>query len=113
MHKWLADHPRVSRFAIIDDEDDGLDDLPLFQLSSKLGVTRCLREARAEAGGHASGRDDLVWLLRINRAKLRAAEPAVETNLPSLTKALIGCFVRAILYGAFGIALSCRASPYF
>jgi hypothetical protein len=31
MLKWLADHPKVTRFAIIDDEDDELDDLPLFK----------------------------------------------------------------------------------
>jgi hypothetical protein len=37
--KWLADHPGVTRFAIIDDEDDGLDDLPLFQPSSRTGLT--------------------------------------------------------------------------
>jgi Swiss Army Knife RNA repair-like protein len=36
---WLAAHPKVARFAIIDDEDDGLDDLPLFQPSSKTGIT--------------------------------------------------------------------------
>jgi hypothetical protein len=34
-----ADHSKVSRFAFIDDEDDGLDDLPLFQPSSKFGIT--------------------------------------------------------------------------
>ena len=39
MLKWLAEHPAVTRFAIIDDEDDGLDDLPLFQPSSKTGIT--------------------------------------------------------------------------
>jgi hypothetical protein len=39
MLKWLAEHPTVTRFAIIDDEDDGLDDLPLFQPSSKTGIT--------------------------------------------------------------------------
>ena len=37
--KWLADHPGVTRFAIIDDEDDGLDDLPLFQPSSRTDLT--------------------------------------------------------------------------
>jgi hypothetical protein len=37
--KWLAAHPRVKRFAIIDDEDDELDDLPLFQPSGKTGIT--------------------------------------------------------------------------
>ena len=36
---WLAAHPKVTRYAIIDDEDDGLDDLPLFQPSSKTGIT--------------------------------------------------------------------------
>ena len=25
---WLSDHPKATRYAIIDDEDDGLDDLP-------------------------------------------------------------------------------------
>jgi hypothetical protein len=39
MKKWLSKHSRVTRFAIIDDEDDELDDLPLFQPSSKTGLT--------------------------------------------------------------------------
>jgi len=30
---WLKHHPRVERFAVIDDEDDELDELPLFQPS--------------------------------------------------------------------------------
>jgi hypothetical protein len=37
--RWLARHPKVTRYAIIDDEDDELDDLPLFQPSSKTGLT--------------------------------------------------------------------------
>jgi hypothetical protein len=36
---WLADHPDVTRFVVIDDEDDALDDLPLFQPSPKTGIT--------------------------------------------------------------------------
>jgi hypothetical protein len=36
---WLAAHPRVTRFVVIDDEDDELDDLPLFQPSAKTGLT--------------------------------------------------------------------------
>jgi hypothetical protein len=36
---WLAAHPRVTRFAVIDDEDDELDELPLFQPSSRTGLT--------------------------------------------------------------------------
>lgn len=39
MLKWLSRHPGVKRFAVIDDEDDGLDDLPLFQPSQKTGLT--------------------------------------------------------------------------
>jgi HAD domain in Swiss Army Knife RNA repair proteins len=37
---WLKDHPKVTRFVVIDDEDDELDDLPLFQPSSKTGLTQ-------------------------------------------------------------------------
>src|SRR6195952_3987096 len=32
---WLSDHPEVTRYAVIDDKNDRLDDLPLFQPSSK------------------------------------------------------------------------------
>ena len=39
MLAWLSSHPGVERFAIIDDEDDELDELPLFQPSSKTGLT--------------------------------------------------------------------------
>jgi hypothetical protein len=39
MLAWLRDHPRVTRYAVIDDEDDELDDLPLFQPSAKTGLT--------------------------------------------------------------------------
>jgi hypothetical protein len=36
---WLAEHPDVSRFVVIDDENDGLDGLPLFQPSFATGIT--------------------------------------------------------------------------
>jgi hypothetical protein len=36
---WLADHPKATRYAVIDDEDDELDELPLFQPSGKTGLT--------------------------------------------------------------------------
>jgi hypothetical protein len=32
-------HPDVNRFAVLDDDDDGLDDLPLFQPSAATGLT--------------------------------------------------------------------------
>jgi len=36
---WLRHHPDVDRFIVIDDEDDELDDLPLFQPSRSTGIT--------------------------------------------------------------------------
>jgi hypothetical protein len=37
--EWLGKHPEVTRFAILDDEDDELDELPLFQPSRRTGLT--------------------------------------------------------------------------
>jgi len=36
---WLKAHPKVTRFIVLDDEDDDLDDLPLFQPSASTGLT--------------------------------------------------------------------------
>jgi hypothetical protein len=36
---WLKKHPRVTHFVVIDDEDDELDELPLFQPSADTGLT--------------------------------------------------------------------------
>jgi hypothetical protein len=36
---WLQKHPKVTRFAVIDDKDDELDELPLFQPSAATGLT--------------------------------------------------------------------------
>ena len=36
---WLKRHPNVDRFVVIDDEDDELDQLPLFQPSASTGLT--------------------------------------------------------------------------
>ena len=36
---WLDRHPEVTRYAVIDDEDDELDELPLFQPSAATGLT--------------------------------------------------------------------------
>jgi hypothetical protein len=52
IRSWLAAHPKVTRYAIyaiLDDEDDELDDLPLFQASSKT-FTPCSREIKVS--GH-------------------------------------------------------------
>jgi len=36
---WLSKKPEVTRYLVLDDEDDDLDDLPLFQPSSRTGLT--------------------------------------------------------------------------
>jgi len=38
LRQWIHEHPGVERFIVIDDEDDELDDLPLFQPSNKVGL---------------------------------------------------------------------------
>jgi len=42
---WLARHPKVTRFAILDNEDDGLDGLPLFQPPAQTGLTADIAKA--------------------------------------------------------------------
>ena len=44
---WLDAHTTVTRFAVLDDEDDELDELPLFQPSSHTGLTDVIAEALA------------------------------------------------------------------
>lgn len=36
---WLKEHPKVTRYVVIDDDDDDLDQLPLFQPSGKTGLS--------------------------------------------------------------------------
>ena len=36
---WLKKHPKVTRYAVIDDDDDQLDELTLFQPSNSTGLT--------------------------------------------------------------------------
>src|SRR5437016_14296311 len=45
---WLRHHPGVERFIVIDDEDDELDDLPLFQSSRSTGITDEMVDAAAD-----------------------------------------------------------------
>jgi hypothetical protein len=39
MQAWLRQNPKVTRYVVLDDDDDCLDELPLFQPSSKTGLT--------------------------------------------------------------------------
>jgi len=36
---WLKGHPSVTRYVVIDDDEDALDNLPLFQPSGRTGLT--------------------------------------------------------------------------
>jgi HAD domain in Swiss Army Knife RNA repair proteins len=36
---WLRQHPEVTRYVVLDDDDDCLDELPLFQPASRTGLT--------------------------------------------------------------------------
>jgi hypothetical protein len=46
--EWLENHPEVTRYLVIDDEDDELDRLPLFQPSSRTGLTEEIVEGAAD-----------------------------------------------------------------
>jgi hypothetical protein len=46
--EWLRGHPDVERFIVIDDEDDELDSLPLFQPLRSTGLTDEIVEAAAD-----------------------------------------------------------------
>ena len=45
---WLASHPHSGRFAIIDDDDDGYGNMPLFQPNPHKGLTNEIVVAVAE-----------------------------------------------------------------
>jgi hypothetical protein len=64
---WLRKHPRVTRFAVLDDDDDDLDALPLFQPSAHTGLTSAMAKA-IEAyllgkSDHIMRRNKLIRLL--------------------------------------------------
>lgn len=46
--EWLRQHPGVERFIVIDDEDDELDELPLFQPLRRDGLTGDIVGAAAD-----------------------------------------------------------------
>jgi len=54
---WLKQHPEVERFIVIDDEDDQLDSLPLFQPSGRTGLTDEIIERAAAFLNGESDRD--------------------------------------------------------
>jgi hypothetical protein len=62
---WLDQHPQVSRYAILDDENDQLDDLPVFQPSARTGLTEEIADRLA---AYLNGETDECmrrsWLVR-------------------------------------------------
>jgi hypothetical protein len=61
---WLKSHPAVTRFVVIDDEDDELDGLPLFQPSAATGLSDNIVDG---AAAYLAGMTDHD--MRRNRAK--------------------------------------------
>jgi hypothetical protein len=72
---WLKDHPDVTRYVIIDDEDDELDDLPLFQPSARTGLTEKIADGVTT---YLSGKSD--------RDMRRSAIKRFFQNIHSLLK---------------------------
>jgi hypothetical protein len=75
---WLKNHPKVTRFVIIDDEDDELDALPLFQPSSSTGLTSAIATGVAN---YLAGKTDqdmrcnaIVRMVQNVRASLKLHE---------------------------------------
>jgi hypothetical protein len=54
---WLGQHPEVTRYAVLDDDDDELDELPLFQPSAATGLTDDLARGIAR---YLAGETDAV-----------------------------------------------------
>ena len=63
IRSWLS-AKRVSRFVVIDDEDDDLDDLPLFQPSSKTGLNTAVCRG---VEGYLAGKTDETMRANIMR----------------------------------------------
>jgi hypothetical protein len=61
---WLKAHPETERFAVLDDEDDELDELPLFQPNAATGLTDKIAYG---LGDYLSGNTDRD--MRCNRIK--------------------------------------------
>jgi hypothetical protein len=62
IREWLRSHDVVDRFVVIDDEDDELDDLPLFQPSARTGLTKEICDGAAAYLAGVTERD-----MRCNR----------------------------------------------
>jgi hypothetical protein len=69
---WLKKHPRVTRYAVLDDDDDGLDAMPLFQPSASTGLTTEIAKALGDYLLTKTDRD-----MRRN-AVVRIAENALD-----------------------------------
>ena len=57
IQSWLRQHPEAIRYVVLDDDDDCLDELPLFQPSSKTGLTEEIVHGIVEFLAGRSDRD--------------------------------------------------------
>jgi hypothetical protein len=55
--EWLRNHPEVTRYVVIDDEDDELEGLPFFQPSSRIGLTEEIVDGVADYLNGQTDRD--------------------------------------------------------
>ena len=92
MLRWLSEHQAVHRYVVIDDESDCLDDLPLFQPSSKTGLTIEIVEGVEK---YLSGKTDDTMrqpaIVRLGRISTRSSSgtkvstrPVVRWLIPTL-----------------------------
>jgi hypothetical protein len=65
---WLKAHPKVKRYAVLDDDDDELDTLPLFQPAASEGLSPTMAKALSDFLSEKTDKD-----MRRNRV-LRLAE---------------------------------------
>jgi HAD domain in Swiss Army Knife RNA repair proteins len=65
---WLSSHSDVTRFIVVDDEDDQLDDLPLFQPSSRTGITE---EIVTIAADYLNGKSDSIFRRSVLRRRFQ------------------------------------------
>lgn len=75
IRRWLTNHRNVRRFVVIDDEDDELDGLPLFQPSAEDGLSPVIVRAVSD---YFAGRRKKDMRRNVIVRLLQKAEAAIE-----------------------------------
>jgi hypothetical protein len=62
---WLSAHPEITRYAVLDDDNDGLEPLPLFQPSPRHGLTQEICDGLVQYLNGLTDRDmRRSWIVR-------------------------------------------------